>query len=376
MTSGARLQPVTENSRRSRDAWRWLPAALAIVMLSSVCCVSTAQGTWTTAQLSVGRRYHAATSVGNVAIFAGGGGGPTAAGVGGIPPPAAGGGGGPEAYTNAVDLYSIVSGSWTTAQLSVARARLAATSVGIVALFAGGQTIDNSVAFASDAADLYNSATASWSTARLSVGRYDLAATSLGSLAIFAGGHTGNAYSDTVDLYNSVSGAWTTARLSSARRLLVATNAGDMAIFAGGLVDPSGGHQEGASDVVDLYNNVTNIWSTARLSAARYGLVATSLGNLAFFAGGFPMDPNWQHDLVDLYNSASGVWSTAQLSERRGWIAATRVGNVALFAGGRAYGSDSSNAVDLYSSEKGAWSRSQLSVARFNIAATSLGFTR
>ena len=137
MSSGARLQPVTAYSRRPRDAWRWLHAALAIVMLSSVCCVSTAQGTWTTAQLSVGRRFHAATSVGNVAIFAGGGGGPTAAGGGGIPP-AAGGGGGPAAYTNAVDLYSIVSGSWTTAQLSVARARLAATSVGIVALFAGG----------------------------------------------------------------------------------------------------------------------------------------------------------------------------------------------------------------------------------------------
>jgi hypothetical protein len=292
MSSGARLQPLTENSRRPRDAWRWLPAALAIVMLSSVCCVSTAQGTWTTAQLSVGRRSHAATSVGNVAIFAGGAGGPAA-------------------YTDAVDLYSIVSGLWTTARLSVARAGLAATSVGIVALFAGGQTIDNSVAFASDAADLYNSATASWSTARLSVGRYDLAATSLGRLAIFAGGHTGNAYSDTVDLYNSVSGAWTTARLSAARRLLVATNAGNMAIFAGGLVDPSGGHQEGASNVVDLYNNVTNTWSTAQLSAARYGLVATSLGNLAFFAGGFPMDPNWQHDRVDLYNSASGVWSNA-----------------------------------------------------------------
>jgi hypothetical protein len=46
--------------------------ALAIVMLDSACCVSTAQGTWSTAQLSVARRYLAAASVGNVAIFAGG----------------------------------------------------------------------------------------------------------------------------------------------------------------------------------------------------------------------------------------------------------------------------------------------------------------
>jgi hypothetical protein len=37
---------------------------------------------------------------------------------------------------------------------------------------------------------------------------------------------------------------------------------------------------------------------------------------------------------VDLYNSASGTWSTAQLSVARSSPAATSVGNVAIFAGG------------------------------------------
>ena len=37
---------------------------------------------------------------------------------------------------------------------------------------------------------------------------------------------------------------------------------------------------------------------------------------------------------VDLYNSASGTWSTAQLSVARFLLAATSVGNVAIFAGG------------------------------------------
>jgi hypothetical protein len=37
---------------------------------------------------------------------------------------------------------------------------------------------------------------------------------------------------------------------------------------------------------------------------------------------------------VDLYNSASGTWSTAQLSVARSLLAATSVGNVAIFAGG------------------------------------------
>ena len=44
----------------------------------------------------------------------------------------------------------------------------------------------------SNAVDLYNGASGTWSTAQLSVARYLLAATSVGNVAIFAGGHTGN----------------------------------------------------------------------------------------------------------------------------------------------------------------------------------------
>ena len=40
--------------------------------------------------------------------------------------------------SNAVDFYHNASGMWSTAQLRVARYSLAATSVGSVAIFAGG----------------------------------------------------------------------------------------------------------------------------------------------------------------------------------------------------------------------------------------------
>ncbi len=47
-------------------------------------------------------------------------------------------------YSNAVDLFNSeslsASGAWSTAQLSVARSHLAATSLGNVAIFAGGRT--------------------------------------------------------------------------------------------------------------------------------------------------------------------------------------------------------------------------------------------
>jgi hypothetical protein len=44
----------------------------------------------------------------------------------------------------------------------------------------------------SSAVDLYSSASGTWSPAQLSVGRYGLAATSVGNVAIFAGGYNGN----------------------------------------------------------------------------------------------------------------------------------------------------------------------------------------
>jgi hypothetical protein len=44
----------------------------------------------------------------------------------------------------------------------------------------------------------------------------------------------------------------------------------------------------GGSNVVDIFNAMTGVWSTANLSVARFCLAATSLPNqgLAIFAGG------------------------------------------------------------------------------------------
>ena len=43
-------------------------------------------------------------------------------------------------FSNVVDLYDSGTGRWSTAQLSQARYWLSATSVGTVAIIAGGQT--------------------------------------------------------------------------------------------------------------------------------------------------------------------------------------------------------------------------------------------
>ncbi len=38
--------------------------------------------------------------------------------------------------------------------------------------------------------------------------------------------------------------------------------------------------------------------------------------------------------VVDIYNSSSNTWTNASLSQARALLAATSVGNLALFAGG------------------------------------------
>src|SRR5258706_4162312 len=73
----------------------------------------------------------------------------------------------------------------------------------------------------------------------------------------------------------------TTTTLSAPRSFLAATTAGTKALFAGG-----GLFIAGDDDTVDVYDNSTDQWSTARLSQARNSLAATTVGNLALFAGG------------------------------------------------------------------------------------------
>ena len=132
------------------------------------------------------------------------------------------------------------------------------------------------------------------------------------------------------------------------------------------------------SNVVDLYDSGTGLWSTAQLSQGRGSLAATSVGTVAMFAGGEVgkllmivviccvrecrlrlLDVLWERgclcfglacgsdcflmhataggysNVVDLYDSGTGRWSTAQLSQARGSPEATSVGTVAIFAGGQ-----------------------------------------
>ncbi len=90
--------------------------------------------------------------------------------------------------TNTVDVYNSVTKTWSTDQLSVSRNYPAATSVGGVAIFAGGGYLSSCF----NNVDLYDISKELWSTAQLSSARSNPAATSVGNVAMFAGGSCTN----------------------------------------------------------------------------------------------------------------------------------------------------------------------------------------
>jgi len=101
---------------------------------------------------------------------------------------------------------------------------------------------------------------------------------------------------------------------------------------------------------VDIYDSVTNTWSTARLSIPRDATTATTIGTKAFIAGGYnEQSPQW-YDLVDIYDSVTNTWSIAHLSVGRSLPVSTTVGTKALFAGGVSHQTTyaPSNRVDIY----------------------------
>jgi hypothetical protein len=145
--------------------------AVAVMMMitSAALGVARAQGTWSTAQLSVARYALAAASVGNVALFAGGWTGSALLRR--------------EGRGDGVLLVACVLS--VCACCSVVVMSASATACCLTRAAAGG--------VATNVVDLYNSATGTWSTAQLSVAREGLAAASVGNVALFAGGWTGSA---------------------------------------------------------------------------------------------------------------------------------------------------------------------------------------
>jgi hypothetical protein len=305
----------------------------------------------TTAALSQARGIAGATTIGDLAMFAGG---TLELGV-----------------SHVVDVYNARADAWSTAKLSTARYQIGATTVAAKALFAGGT---NGIV-PDSAVDIYDNTTGMWSTAKLSQGNTPSASVTVGTKALFVGGQ--DLPSSHVEIYDASKDRWSITNLSQARAYPAGTVVGTTAFFAGGYLQ-----NNEFSDVVDIYDGTAGRWSTMKLPVAAKFDAATTVGSKAIFAGGTIISKHGQlvygSDLVEIFDTRTGRWSTAKLSKGRGLLAALSVGNVALFAGGEyddRHGTHASNVVDVYDAKTGQWSTTTLAQARAGVAGTAVGDT-
>lgn len=202
--------------------------------------------------------------------------------------------------------------------------RPSVAAAGSKVIFAGGANrIDDNCSswcntLPSSAIDIYDVITHTWSTSQLSQPRQGIGAVSCGNKMFFAGGsnfelyfNNGTLY-DNVDIYDVSTNVWTVAHLSLPRSYVTAAFLANKVFFAGGTEDGMTGTTR-----VDIYDVPTNSWSIGELSVPRYFIDAVVDDNKIYFVGG----ETWDDDLgdvsriIDIYDASTNSWSTSTLEE-------------------------------------------------------------
>lgn len=208
----------------------------------------------------------------------------------------------------------------------------------------------------------------------LSQTRFRIAVASSGNKVLFAGGNLPDgSYSlgtSRVDIYDRVTNTWSTAELSQGRGGMATVVLGNKIFFGGGYKD---GNR--TSSRVDIYDAATNTWTTDNLSLDRTEMAAAAAGNKVLFAGGVHAEDGYWFggttftERVDIYDAVTNTWSAAALSEHiRASMSATVIGGKIYFAGGTGnwslYDLGSTSKIDIYDVASGSWSQSSLSEGR------------
>ena len=254
-----------------------------------------------------------------------------------------------------IDIYKPTIG-WSTAELSVPRFSLSAEIADSTVFFAGGGNLAEGVCY--DVVDIYSLSDGSWTTANLSIPRAAMGS-AVGhnangeTIIMFAGGFTQQTVTvtDRVDIFNVTRGTWSINSLSEPRGFLAATTVGNKIVIAGGMRNDNT-----PSNRVDIYNMDTDEWTTSNLSVARAFLdnAATACGK-AFFAGGGTIDIHsgiWisSTNVVDIFDPDSAIWTIDYLTNDLVNHAVASDGDHFLVAGGLSFqGGGATANVDIYS---------------------------
>ena len=274
----------------------------------------------TSRKLSSPLQYLSATSIGNYALFGGGINGSTC--------------------SKSVFAYDASITETKPSELIDERQWLAATSVGNYAIFGGGMRDKSQTSVTSHYETYDTSLTHNGGlNMSLSLARNKLAATSVGNYALFGGGASkNNIQQKTVDAFDTSLTQTIPTVLSLGRSKLAATRVGNYALFGGG-------YNSNGKITVDAYDASLTRTNPTGLSVGRYELAATSIGDYALFGGGQKKSTAYSdayESAVDAYDTSLTRTIQTSLSSERGGLAATSIGNYAFFGGG------SKNTLDVY----------------------------
>lgn len=218
------------------------------------------------------------------------------------------------------------------------RCDFAATHVGNYALLAGGAAPEDDKVY--NTIEAYNINLAKFTpSSGLSVARSDLAATHVGDYALFAGGWA-DTWVANVDAYSSSLTKTSVSNLSVARYAVGAAHVGDYALFGDGIGSYTG-------SVMDVYNKSLTRSGISGVSVKRDSFATASTTKYAFFGGGCDDNSADESAVVDVYDSSLSRTTIASLSKARWSLSATHNGSYVIFAGGYA-NAEPSAVVDVY----------------------------
>lgn len=250
-----------------------------------------------------------------------------------------------------IDIYDIVTNTFSTAELPRVRFDISAAANGNKIFFAGGD----------DIVDIYDVASGSWSFARLTEPRVNITATTIGNKVFFAGGYSDNTgYArTTTDIYDLSTNSWSVYQLSEARESPSVVIIDNKIYFAGGSLD--GGWL--VSSRIDIYDNGSNSWSTSSLMKPRFAMAAITAGNKIYWAGGAqgePWNPSCNVEIRDVTTQTSstaslfipGIWTAS--SGTNAVIRNNRIAFIRLQAG--IFGHSYSDKFDIYNINNNSWS--------------------
>jgi N-acetylneuraminic acid mutarotase len=222
-----------------------------------------------------------------------------------------------------------------------------------------------------------------WTSATLSQARADCAIGVIDKKLIIAGGGTDYlnltlGKSSKVDIYDDVTQKWTTATLSSARYNPSSAVVGKKMYVLGG--------QEGDSNLpsnkYDVYDAEKNTWVSDTLPYRPFNTCVAAANNKILFAGGETPVNNTNIFLnkVRLWDVSTNKWTIDTLSVGRGLITSVNLGSKTFFIGGLEVidfpgGRDNkySDAIDIYDAATNVWTKAKLSSPRFFPMVTVVG---